>query len=150
MRAVVQRVSSAGVTTESRPRIGIASGLLILLGVAKEDSAADADWLARKILGLRMFEDDQRKMNRSICDVQGDLLVISQFTLYGDCRKGRRPGFDQAAPPETAIPLYRRFLEHLMTSGLTVREGEFGAVMDVDLVNHGPVTLIVESPDNLT
>lgn len=148
MRAVVQRVSSAGVTIGSQPRIGIGSGLLVLLGVAKGDSESEADWLARKILGLRIFEDDERKMNRSVCDIGGDLLVISQFTLYGDCRKGRRPGFDLAAPPEIAIPLYRRFIHQLHASGLTVREGEFGAVMDVDLVNHGPVTLIVESPAN--
>jgi D-tyrosyl-tRNA(Tyr) deacylase len=120
----------------------------VFLGVAKGDTEADADWLARKILSLRIFEDDQGKMNRSVLDVEGDLLVISQFTLQGDCRKGRRPGFDQSAPPDTAIPLYRRFIEQLQTSELTVREGEFGALMDVDLVNHGPVTLIVESPAN--
>ncbi len=148
MRAVVQRVSNAGVTIGSQPRIGIGPGLLILLGVAKGDSEAEAEWLARKILGLRIFEDDQQKMNRSVCDMGGDLLVISQFTLYGDCRKGRRPGFDQAAPPEIAIPLYRRFIEYLQTSGLTIREGEFGALMEVDLINHGPVTFIIESPAN--
>ena len=145
MRAVVQRVSQAGVTIEAERRIGIEQGLLILLGVRKGDSEEDALWLARKILGLRIFEDEQRKMNRSVEEIGGQLLVISQFTLYGDCRKGRRPGFDQAAAPDDAIPLYEFFIQQLTQSGLTVRQGKFGALMDVDLVNHGPVTLILES-----
>ena len=103
MRAVIQRVSEAGVSIESKPRVGIGQGLLVLLGVRKGDGEEDACWLAKKILGLRIFEDEERKLNRSVEDVGGGLLVISQFTLYGDCRKGRRPGFDQAAPPAEAI-----------------------------------------------
>jgi len=146
MRAVVQRVSKAGVSIESKPRIGIDQGLLILLGVRKGDTREDACWLAKKILGMRIFEDEHRKLNRSIEDFGGQLLVVSQFTLYGDCRKGRRPGFDQAAPPEVAIPLYERFIEELSASNLVVKQGEFGAMMDIDLINRGPVTLIVESP----
>ena len=148
MRAVVQRVSQAGVTVQSKPRVSIAQGLLVLLGVRKGDTERDAQWLAGKILTLRIFEDDERKMNRSVLDIQGELLVVSQFTLYGDCRKGRRPGFDQAAPPQEAIPLYEHFIRELVASGLVVQCGEFGALMDVDLVNRGPVTLIVESPEN--
>lgn len=145
MRAVIQRVSEAGVTVESKPRVGIGRGLLVLLGVRKGDTEESACWLARKILGLRIFEDEERKLNRSVEDVHGDLLVVSQFTLYGDCRKGRRPGFDQAAPPSEAIPLYEKFMMELSRSGLRVCHGEFGAMMDVDLVNRGPVTLIVDS-----
>ena len=130
---------------ESNPRVGIGRGLLILLAVHRDDTKEDARWLARKILGLRVFEDEQRKLNRSVEDAGGELLVISQFTLYGDCRKGRRPGFDQAARPDRAIPLYDRFIQELSVSGLRVYQGEFGAMMDVDLVNQGPVTLIVDS-----
>jgi len=134
------------VSVESKPRVGIGRGLLILLGVRKGDTEEDACWLAKKILGVRIFEDEARKLNRSVEEVQGALLVISQFTLYGDCRKGRRPGFDQAAPPAEAIPLYEMFIRELSQSGLEVRHGEFGALMRVDLVNQGPVTLIIDSP----
>lgn len=148
MRAVIQRVSEAGVTVESKPRVGIGRGLLILLGVRKGDGEEDARWLAKKILGLRIFEDEARKMNRSVEEVGGALLVISQFTLYGDCRKGRRPGFDQAAPPGEAIPLYEMFIRELSQSGLEVRHGEFGALMQVDLLNQGPVTLVIDSPQS--
>jgi D-tyrosyl-tRNA(Tyr) deacylase len=146
MRAVLQRVSQAGVTVENKDRVGIDQGLVVLVAVRKDDSEEAAVWLAQKVLALRVFEDEQRKMNRSVVDVRGQVLVISQFTLYGECRKGRRPGFDQSAPPEIAIPLYRRFIEELKTSGLTVCEGEFGAMMAVDLINQGPVTLILDSP----
>jgi len=147
MRAVLQRVSRAGVSVNSGPRVEIGPGLLVLLGIRKGDTEEEVDWLVKKILALRIFEDDQRKLNRSIMDVGGDLLVVSQFTLYGDCRKGRRPGFDQAARPEEAIPLYESFLEKSRQSGLVVRQGEFGALMDVELVNHGPVPLNVDTPE---
>ena len=146
MRTVIQRVSKAGVSVNSGPRTGIGGGLLVLLGIRKGDDEKDALWMAKKILALRIFEDDQRKLNRSVEDVQGEILVISQFTLYGDCRKGRRPGFDQAAPPDVAIPLYEKFIREISLSGLKVEQGEFGALMDIDLVNHGPVTLIIDSP----
>ena len=126
MRAVVQRVSKAGVTTKTRDREGIGPGLLVLLGVKKGDSESECKWLAQKILGLRIFEDDQGKMNRSVVDLGGDILVISQFTLYGDCRKGRRPGFDQAAPPEVAIPLYKQFLRDIALSTLPTGNKEEG------------------------
>jgi len=146
MRVVVQRVAHAGVTVEGCARVSIGPGLLVLLGVRKEDTEEDARWLAQKVLGMRLFEDDQRKMNRSVGEVGGEILVISQFTLYGDCHKGRRPSFDKAAPPPVAIPLYECFIKELSASGLGVRQGRFGAKMDVDLVNCGPVTLIVDSP----
>ena len=121
-------------------------GLVILLGVEKGDAGSDAEWLARKCAGLRIFPDDARKMNRSVVEVGGAALVVSQFTLYGDCRKGKRPSFDRAAPPEIAEPLYQGFMRHLSAEGLQVVGGSFGAMMDVEVVNDGPVTLIVESP----
>jgi D-tyrosyl-tRNA(Tyr) deacylase len=124
----------------------IEAGLLILLGVATPDTADDASYLVEKILNLRIFPDEAGKMNRSVLDTQGALLVVSQFTLYGDCRKGRRPGFDAAAPPEQARTLYETFVEIARRSGLRVATGVFQAHMEVSLVNDGPVTLIIESP----
>lgn len=144
MRAVVQRVSRAHVTVEGEVVGQIGRGLLVLLGVTHTDTAEQARWLADKIVGLRIFADDQGKMNRAVADVGGGVLVVSQFTLYGDCQKGRRPSFIEAAPPEIAIPLYDEFVNALKALGVPVATGQFGAMMDVELVNDGPVTLLVE------
>ena len=145
MRVVLQRVSSASVAIDGEMVGEIGSGLVLLVGFTDEDGEEDLAWMARKILGLRVFSDVEGKMNLSLGDVGGDLLVISQFTLYGDTRKGRRPSFVQAAAPDVAIPLYDRFLE-LLTDRAPGRvdSGEFGAMMDVALVNAGPVTLVLE------
>jgi D-aminoacyl-tRNA deacylase len=145
MRAVIQRVSEARVTVAGSVLGEIGPGLLALLGVAKPDTAADAEYLAEKILNLRVFPDEAGKMNRSLLDTGGALLVVSQFTLYGDCRKGRRPSFDDAAPAEQARPLYEHFVEVARRSGVRVETGVFQAHMEVSLVNDGPVTLLVES-----
>jgi D-tyrosyl-tRNA(Tyr) deacylase len=145
MRAVIQRVSEARVTVAGSVLGEIGPGLLALLGVAKPDTPAHAEFLADKILNLRVFSDEAGKMNRSLLDVTGALLVISQFTLYGDCRKGRRPSFDDAAPAEQARPLYEHFVEVARRSGVRVETGVFQAHMEVSLVNDGPVTLLVES-----
>lgn len=145
MRAVVQRVSRAGVQVEGRTTGAIGAGLLVLLGVAKSDTEAEAQQLAEKIATLRIFSDASGKMNLAVKDAGGSLLVVSQFTLHGDCRKGRRPSFDRAAPAEQAKALYEKFVELLQARGLPVETGEFQAMMDVELVNAGPVTLIVDT-----
>jgi len=145
MRAVVQRVSRASVKVAGVVTGEIRHGFTVLLGVGKEDAEPDADWLAEKIFGLRIFEDSDGKLNLSLSDVKGAVLVVSQFTLYADCRKGRRPGFDLAAPPELAEKLYNYFVEKLKEKGLPVATGRFQAVMDVELVNQGPVTLLLDS-----
>jgi D-aminoacyl-tRNA deacylase len=145
MRAVVQRVSWARVEVDGAVMGEIGPGLLVLLGVAKNDTRADAEFLAEKILGLRIFSDEAGKMNRSIAETGGSLLIVSQFTLYGDVRKGRRPSFDLAAPPEQARALYEDFVSVARRSGLKVETGVFQATMAVSLVNEGPATLIVES-----
>jgi D-tyrosyl-tRNA(Tyr) deacylase len=145
MRAILQRVTEARVIVNQAVSGEIGAGLLILLGVSKLDSTADADFLAQKVLNLRIFEDENGKMNRSILETGGALLVVSQFTLYGDCRKGRRPSFDDAAPAEQARALYEHFVAATRSSGLRVETGVFQAQMAVSLVNDGPVTLIVES-----
>ena len=145
MRALLQRVTRAGVSVDGAVVGEIGTGLLILLGVAKPDTAADAEFLAEKILNLRIFSDAAGKMNLSLLDTQGGLLVVSQFTLYGDCRKGRRPGFDAAAPPEQARTLYESFVTIARRSGLRVETGVFQAHMEVSLVNDGPVTLMLET-----
>ena len=147
MRAVVQRVSRAEVRVAGAVTGRIGRGLVVLLGVGREDSEAEAAWMLDKIAGLRIFADDAGKMNLSLEDIGGGLLVVSQFTLYGDTRKGRRPSFIDAAPPELASDLYDRFVEIAKARGLDVGTGVFQAMMDVDLVNDGPVTLIIESPD---
>lgn len=144
MRAVVQRVSQASVTVDGQTVGSIPQGLMILLGVKTGDTEAEAEWLARKIAGLRIFADDDGKFNLSVQDVGGSALVVSQFTLYGDTRKGRRPSFTDAAPPETAKPLVDRFVAFLRAKGLAVETGVFGAVMQVQIHNDGPVTLILE------
>ena len=146
MRAVVQRVSRAFVDVDGTTVSRIEKGLLVLLGVAVEDTVQDAHYLAEKVAQLRIFPDESGKMNLSVEEVGGEVLAVSQFTLYGDCRKGRRPNFTRAAPAETALPLYKEFIDTLRRRGLVVREGVFGAMMAVSLVNDGPVTLIVESP----
>ncbi|UCC64750.1 MAG: D-tyrosyl-tRNA(Tyr) deacylase [Anaerolineae bacterium] len=144
MRAVVQRVSQASVTADGRVVGQIGQGLMILLGVKTGDTEAEARWLAQKIAGLRIFSDDEGKFNLSAHDVGGAVLVVSQFTLYGDTRKGRRPSFTDAAPPDLAEPLVDRFVEFLRAQGLPVETGVFGAVMQVEIHNDGPVTLLLE------
>jgi D-tyrosyl-tRNA(Tyr) deacylase len=145
MRAVVQRVSRARVKVDGRTTGEIGEGLLVLVGVAKTDAEADAAQLAEKIAGLRLFNDDNGKMNRSVEEVGGAVLVVSQFTLHGDCRKGRRPSFDRAAPAAQAQTLYEKFLHVLRHRGLQVETGVFQAMMEVELVNAGPVTLLVDT-----
>ena len=145
MRAVIQRVRRCKVTVESRTVGEIGAGLLVLLGVGKADNEMAADYLVEKILGLRIFEDDAGKMNLSVQDKRGELLVVSQFTLYGDVRRGKRPSFDAAARPEEARRLYEYFVEKIRTAGLRCETGEFQAMMDVELVNSGPVTILVDS-----
>lgn len=146
MRVLVQRVSRASVTIAGEVVGKIGNGLLVLVGIRATDGDRDIEFLADKVAQLRIFPDEQDKMNRSLLDVGGELLVVSQFTLYGDCRKGRRPSFIDAAPPEIAIPIYERFLARLRNHGVAVACGRFGAMMDVELVNAGPVTLIIDSP----
>jgi D-tyrosyl-tRNA(Tyr) deacylase len=145
MRAVVQRVSRARVTVDGRITGEIGDGLMILLGVGRDDTSMVAVRMAEKIANLRIFEDDQRKMNRSLLDIKGSALVISQFTLYGDARGQRRPSFVAAASPEQAKKLYEEFSEALRKLGVTVASGVFGAMMSVELVNEGPVTILLDS-----
>lgn len=147
MRAVVQRVSEASVSVDGDVVGEIGHGLLVLVGAVPADTGRDADALADKLAGLRIFRDDDGKMNRSVRDVGGAVLVVSQFTLMGDVRRGRRPSFTRAAPPATAEPLVASFAEALRARELDVSEGRFGAMMEVRLVNDGPVTLIVETAD---
>lgn len=146
MRAVVQRVRRAKVTVGEEVTGEIAAGWLLLLGIAPNDSAKEVDWLAEKIANLRAFQDDVGKMNLSVQDVHGAVLVVSQFTLYGDCLKGRRPGFSGAAPPAIAEPLYESFIVALKALGVPVATGRFGADMQVELVNDGPVTFVIDVP----
>lgn len=145
MRAVVQRVSKSRVTVAGQTVGEIEHGLLVFLGVAAADTVAEADYLADKIVNLRIFEDAQHKMNRSLLETGGQMLVVSQFTLLADCRKGRRPSFAEAAPPQLAETLYRHFITRTQSLKVEVHTGQFGAAMEVALVNDGPVTLIVES-----
>lgn len=145
MRAVIQRVSQAKVVVDDNTVGQIGKGFMILLGVHEEDTQADVDYLVGKISKLRVFEDDQQKMNRSIIDVDGKILSISQFTLFADTKKGNRPSFVQAAKPDTAIPLYEAFNEGLRQAGIPVETGIFGADMKCHLVNDGPVTIIIDS-----
>ncbi len=149
MRAVVQRVSQASVTVDGECVAQIGTGFLVLLGITHTDTAREADWLARKIAGLRVFEDAAGKMNRSLADVGGAVLAVSQFTLYADMRRGRRPSFVDAARPEQAQPLYERFCTTLADQGIPVARGVFRAHMEVALVNDGPVTLWLDTGDLL-
>ncbi len=145
MRAVLQRVNSARVTVDGTEVGAIGPGLLVLLGVERDDTAADVGRLADKVRDLRIFDDDQGRLNRSVVDVAGSVLVVSQFTLYADCSRGRRPSFVRAARPEDAVALYEAFVARLRASGVTVATGAFRAMMQVSLVNEGPVTLILDT-----
>lgn len=146
MRAVVQRVTQARVVCEGQVTGEIGPGLLVLLGVAPGDGPEQVAWLAQKVCGLRIFADEEGKMNRSVQEAGGGVLVVSQFTLYGDCRRGRRPSFTGAAPPEQAQPLYLAFCAEVQAQGVPVGRGVFGGDMQVALVNDGPVTLVVDTP----
>ena len=145
MRALIQRVSSASVSIDGKIEGKIGPGIVILLGVTHDDTGKDAEYLADKCVNLRIFEDTEGKMNHSTLETKGGVLIISQFTLYGDTRKGRRPSYTDAARPETAIPLYEKFISEVRKTGLKTETGRFGAEMLVDIKNNGPVTLLVES-----
>ena len=145
MRTVVQRVSRAQVSIDGTVTGAIAAGLVVFVGIRAEDSTKDLQWLAEKIVHLRIFEDDSGKMNNSLTDIGGEMLIISQFTLYGDCRKGRRPGFSTAAPPSIAEPYYQKFVREVEAKDIQVATGTFQADMQVELVNDGPVTLLLDS-----
>jgi D-tyrosyl-tRNA(Tyr) deacylase len=147
MRAVIQRVTKASVSVDGQIVGAIGRGVLVLLGVAHDDDEAQARWLAEKVVNLRLFEDDAGKLNLSLLESGGEILVVSQFTLYGDCRKGRRPSFAAAAEPQVAKALYERFVDSLKALGPQVSSGVFQAHMAVELVNDGPVTLIVDTPE---
>lgn len=144
MKALIQRVKNASVTIDGKLYSGIGKGLLVFLGVEKADEKANAEKLAQKVANLRVFEDENDKMNYSVLDLAGEVLVVSQFTLCGDCKKGTRPSFDKAAGPEMANSLYEDFVKYLEDSGLVVRTGKFRAMMDVQLLNDGPVTFMLE------
>jgi len=148
MRAVVQRVSKAQVNIEGDISGKIGEGLVVFLGICSQDSETDINWLADKIVHLRIFNDKNSKMNLSLTDIGGEMLIISQFTLYGDCRKGRRPGFSTAAPPDLAKPLYEHFIEKVKQMGIKTATGIFQAEMQVALINDGPVTLMLDSKKN--
>ncbi len=145
MRAIVQRVEHAKVEVEAEVRGSIARGLVVLLAVGEEDTDRDLAYMVDKILGLRIFEDEDGKMNRSLMDIGGELLVVSQFTLYGDVRKGRRPSFTDSARPEKAEELYEKFIEMSKNKGIKTQSGVFGADMDLSLLNQGPVTIMIDS-----
>jgi len=146
VRLLIQRVSEARVTVADKVIGEIGAGLCVFLGVGASDNEADGNYLADKMIQLRIFEDTQGKMNRSVIDVQGEILVVSQFTLYGDVKKGNRPSFSSAAPPEQAQRLYENFIHRLRASGLKIASGQFQAKMAVSLINDGPVTLLLETP----
>lgn len=145
MRAIVQRVSQARVVIGGEVAGEIGRGLLVLLGVTHADTIEQARWLAEKVVGLRIFADAEDKMNLGVADVRGGVLIVSQFTLHGDCSKGKRPSFIDAARPETAMPLYEEFINAVKAQGVPVQTGRFGATMQVELTNDGPVTLIIDS-----
>jgi D-tyrosyl-tRNA(Tyr) deacylase len=145
MRAVIQRVKSAQVIVNEKIIGSIGFGLLVLLGISREDNCDDADYLVEKTINLRIFDDQDGKMNRSLLDVGGEMLIVSQFTLIADCRKGRRPSFTAAAEPAEAKNLYQYFIERLKEKGITVAIGEFQALMEVGLINNGPVTILMDS-----
>lgn len=145
MRAVIQRVKSARVKIENKTVAKIKKGLLVLIAVKESDTKKDVKYLSDKILNLRIFPDKQERMNLSLLDIKGEILIVSQFTLYGDCSKGRRPSFVKAAPPEMAEKLYEKFVQEIKKSELKTETGEFGAMMQIELTNDGPVTLILDS-----
>ncbi len=144
MKAIIQRVNSASVTIDSKLYSKIGVGILVLLGVEKGDTQENAEKLAKKIVTLRIFEDENKKMNKSLMDVNGEMLIVSQFTLCGDCKKGTRPSFDKSAPPEIAEELYEKFIKIVEAYNIPVKTGKFRAMMDVELINNGPVTFIIE------
>ncbi|ADO76842.1 D-aminoacyl-tRNA deacylase [Halanaerobium praevalens] len=148
MRAVVQRVKKAEVKIDSKVTAKIKAGLLVFLGIGKEDEYQDADYLLEKIINLRIFEDEAEKMNLSALDLNKELLLVSQFTLFGDCRKGRRPSFFEAAPPNEAKKIYNYFVKEAEKSELKIETGKFQAMMDISLVNDGPVTMLIDSKKN--
>ena len=147
MRLVIQRVREARVTVNNGTTGSIRTGLLVFLGVSRTDTVEDADYLTGKLLGLRIFPDEEGKMNRNVQEAGGSLLIVSQFTLYGDCRKGRRPSFDQAAPPDQAQDLYNYFVESAKRGPVPVETGVFQAIMQVHIVNDGPVTILIDSAE---
>ena len=149
MRLVIQRVREARVTLNHSVAGSIGTGLLVFLGVSRTDTVEDADYLTGKLLGLRIFPDEEGKMNRNVQEAGGSLLIVSQFTLYGDCRKGRRPSFDQAAPPEQAQELYNYFVESAKRGPVPVETGVFQAMMQVHIVNDGPVTILIDSAERV-
>ena len=149
MRLVIQRVTEARVTVNNSAAGSIRTGLLVFLGVSRTDTAEDADYLIGKLLGLRIFPDDDGKMNRNVQEAGGSLLIVSQFTLYGDCRKGRRPSFDRAAPPDQAQDLYNYFVESAKRGPVAVETGVFQAMMQVHIVNDGPVTILIDSAERV-
>jgi D-tyrosyl-tRNA(Tyr) deacylase len=149
MKAVIQRVKSARVSIDGETKGEIDQGLVVFLGVGKEDGPQDVDYLASKISGLRIFPDPSGKFDRSVTDVGGKVLVVSQFTLYGDCRRGRRPSFTDAAPPEVAEGLYNHFIQRISQEGLPIESGTFQAMMEVHLINDGPVTILLDSQKGL-
>ncbi len=148
MRAVVQRVRHASVRIDNNTTGQISHGLVVLLGIRTDDTTRNLQWMADKIVNLRIFEDDEGKMNRSLADINAEMLIVSQFTLYGDCRKGRRPGYSSAAPQEIAEPIYDRFIEEIKSRGIKTATGTFRAMMEIELVNDGPVTLLLDSEKN--
>ena len=145
MRAVIQRVSSASVNIENEITKSIGEGLVVFLAVKPDDTEKDIDYIHSKIVNLRIFEDKEGKMNLSVKDINGEILIISQFTLYGDCRKGRRPSFIRSGSPKEAEPIYNRFIEHIVTEPINIQTGTFQSYMQVSLVNDGPVTIILDS-----
>lgn len=148
MRAVIQRVTRAKVTVNGRQTGNISEGLMVLVGVHRDDSERDVTWMADKLVHLRIFEDQDGLMNRSLLDSGGEMLIVSQFTLLGDCRKGRRPSWSSAAPPDLANTLYLQLVQAVKTYGVNTATGEFQSMMDVSLVNNGPVTLLIDSQKN--
>ncbi len=148
MRAVVQRVQKARVTVENETTGAIDQGLAVLVGIHPDDGLKEIRWMSDKLINLRIFEDNDGKMNLSLADIGKEMLIVSQFTLYGDCRKGRRPGYSSAAPPEIAEPMYLKLVDEVRSRGITVATGQFQAAMKVELVNDGPVTLLLDSEKN--
>lgn len=146
MRFVIQRVTKAAVTVNGNSRRSIGAGLMVLAGIGRDDTEADLQWLSKKLINLRIFEDDAGKMNLSVQDIDGEIMIVSQFTLFATTKKGNRPGFNASAPPDEAIPLYNSLIDHIEhLTGKRPATGEFGADMDIDMINHGPVTIIIDS-----
>ena len=145
MRAVIQRVTSGSVLVDEKEIGSINRGLIVFLGIHRDDGQDTISWMAEKIINLRIFADDDGKMNRSLADINAEMLIVSQFTLYGDCRKGRRPGYSDAAPPEIAEKLYTHFIAEITRRGIRTATGQFQAMMQVSLINDGPVTLLIDS-----